>query len=88
MPALQPTLSVSQTISALQMISSSVSHNLADEKEAEHQQTNGEAESAVARIERLGRERPSKFKTRWAEIAFVYSILASQFMAVSGVNLV
>ena len=42
-----------------------------------------EEESEHARIERLGRERPEKFKTLWAEIGFCYSILASQFMAVS-----
>ena len=42
-----------------------------------------EAESEDARIERLGRERPAKFKTIWAELGFCYSILASQFTAVS-----
>ena len=40
-----------------------------------------------ARLERLGRERPAKFKTVWAEVAFCYSILASQIMAVSGLPL-
>ena len=34
------------------------------------------------RVERLGRERPAQFKSLWAEVLFVYSILASQFMAV------
>jgi len=38
--------------------------------------------SERARIERLGRERPPKFTSLWAEIGFCYSILASQFMAV------
>ena len=34
-------------------------------------------------IERLGRERPAKLKSSGAEILFCYSIIASQFMAVS-----
>jgi hypothetical protein len=37
-------------------------------------------------LERLGRERPPQFKSAWAEVLFVYSILASQFMAVSYEN--
>ena len=45
--------------------------------------TPGVEESEGDRIERLGRERPAQFKTIWAEILFIYSILASQFMAVS-----
>ena len=40
-------------------------------------------ESEKERIERLGRQRPPQFKSLMAEILFVYSILASQFMAVS-----
>lgn len=40
-------------------------------------------ESEEVRLERLGRARPSKFKTVWAEVAFCYSIVASVFMAVS-----
>lgn len=39
--------------------------------------------SEGARIERLGRERPAKFKSVGGELAFCYSIIASQFMAVS-----
>ena len=39
-------------------------------------------EPEQARIERLGRERPAKFKSLGAELAFCYSIIASQFMAV------
>ena len=35
------------------------------------------------RLERLGRERPVKLKSITAEILFCYSIIASQFMAVS-----
>ncbi|MCJ1404142.1 hypothetical protein MMC11_007367 [Xylographa trunciseda] len=34
-----------------------------------------------ARIERLGRERPTQFKTRWSEIGFCFSMLASMIMA-------
>ena len=41
------------------------------------------SDSEEARLERLGRQRPAKFKSVWAEIAFCYSILASQIMAVS-----
>ena len=45
---------------------------------------NGEGpESEQAHIERLGRERPVKFKSLGAELAFCYSVIASQFMAVS-----
>ena len=40
-------------------------------------------ETEEQRVERLGRERPAQFKSVWAEVLFVYSILASQFMAVS-----
>ena len=40
-------------------------------------------ETEEALIERLGRERPAIFKSRWAEIFFCCSILASQLMAVS-----
>lgn len=46
----------------------------------------GEHESGEAerqRIERLGRERPSKLKSFAAELFFCYSVIASQFMAVS-----
>ncbi|MCJ1437827.1 hypothetical protein MMC27_007214 [Xylographa pallens] len=38
-------------------------------------------ENPQARIERLGRERPLVFKTRWSEIGFCFSILASMIMA-------
>lgn len=40
-------------------------------------------ESAQARFERLGRERPAKFKSAWQEICFVFSIVMSQILAVS-----
>ena len=40
-------------------------------------------ESERERLERLGRERPPQFQSMWAEVLFVYSILASQFMAAS-----
>ena len=40
-------------------------------------------ESEQARLDRLGRERPAKFKSFASELAFSYSIIASQFMAVS-----
>lgn len=41
-----------------------------------------DSETSSARIERLGRERPTKFKSLWAEFAFCYSIIASQCLAV------
>ena len=47
---------------------------------------NGDAEdpeSERARIERMGRERPPQFKSFIAELAFCYSVIASQFMSVS-----
>ena len=53
--------------------------------EAETKETVGEddaSETSSARIERLGRQRPAQFKTLWSEIAFAYSVLASQMMAV------
>ena len=41
-----------------------------------------EREGMQARIERLGRERPAKFRTVWTEIGFCFSLLASMVMAV------
>ena len=49
---------------------------------------NGDAEapeSELAHIERMGRQRPSQFKSFVAELAFCYSVIASQFMAVRSV---
>ena len=40
----------------------------------------GSQESAKARIERLGRQRPSVFHSTWAEVAFVFSIAMSQVL--------
>lgn len=40
-------------------------------------------ESAGARLERLGRQRPEVFKSTWAEIGFVFSISMSQVLSVS-----
>ncbi len=40
-------------------------------------------ETERQRLERLGRERPAKLKSLTAEIFFCYSVIASQFMAVS-----
>ncbi|KAK6380724.1 hypothetical protein LTS17_004924 [Exophiala oligosperma] len=37
-------------------------------------------ESLEAKIERLGRERPSSFTTIWNEVLFVFSIIMSQFL--------
>lgn len=44
-------------------------------------------ESERARIERLGRERPARFNSFGAELAFCYSVIASQFMSVRFVAL-
>jgi MFS family permease len=37
-------------------------------------------ESLAARIERMGRERPPTFKTRWSEFVFVFAIIMSQII--------
>lgn len=42
-----------------------------------------EEESLEVRLERLGRERPSCFKTTWQEAGFVFSIAMSQVLAVA-----
>ena len=39
-------------------------------------------ESDRARFDRLGRERPAQFRSFGAELAFCYSVIASQFMTV------
>lgn len=44
--------------------------------------TEGVDEDEKARIERLGRERPPKFKSLTAEICFCYSLLASMITVV------
>jgi len=43
-------------------------------------QTSSIEESLEARIDRLGRQRPAIFVTRWSEISFVFSIVMSQFL--------
>ncbi|KIW52139.1 hypothetical protein PV05_07804 [Exophiala xenobiotica] len=48
-------------------------------------------ESMEVRIERLGRERPSTFKSIWAEVGFIFSVLMSQILTeyfVSGFNII
>lgn len=40
-------------------------------------------ESAQARLERLGKQRPEVFESIWAEIGFVFSISMSQVLSVS-----
>ncbi|EKG19418.1 Major facilitator superfamily [Macrophomina phaseolina MS6] len=50
-----------------------------------------EGESEKARLERLGRQRPEKFSSIWAEIGFVYSVAMSQALTeyfVSGFNVI
>jgi MFS family permease len=61
------------------------------EPEKDHTFEDDEEESLEARIERLGRERPPEFPTRWAELAFISSILMSQVMTeyfISGFNVI
>lgn len=59
-------------------------HGLPQSKSAEVATSGDEEapESDRARIERLGRERPARFKSFGAELAFCYSVIASQFMSV------
>lgn len=50
-----------------------------------------EGESLDDKIRRLGRERPPAFKTRWAELGFVFSVIMSQIVTeffVSGFNVI
>lgn len=58
--------------------------SLAEGKSAEIAKAgDGEApELDRARIEHMGRERPTKFKSLGRELTFCYSIIASQFMSV------
>ena len=58
--------------------------DLAQSKSAETTDLGDEEapESDLAHIGRLGRERPAKFKSFGAELAFCYSVIASQFMSV------
>lgn len=41
-----------------------------------------QGESEEARLERLGRERPDKFSSLWAEVGFVFSVVMSQILVV------
>lgn len=54
-----------------------------DSRTADHQEDHGTEETERQRIERLGRERPAKLNSLGAEVFFCYSVIASQFMAVS-----
>lgn len=47
---------------------------------AEEKDKTEDSELSADAIERLGRERPSSFTSIWSEVAFCYSIIASQFM--------
>ncbi|KAK5013500.1 hypothetical protein LTR60_003835 [Cryomyces antarcticus] len=40
------------------------------------------AETPEARIERLGRERPDTFRSKWAEVGFCFSVAMSQALAI------
>lgn len=54
-----------------------------DSKVVDHQGDQSTEATERQRIERLGRERPAKLTSLAAEVFFCYSIIASQFMAVS-----
>lgn len=43
----------------------------------------GIEETAEARLERLGRQKPDAFRSVWSEIGFVFSISMSQVLSVS-----
>ena len=49
-------------------------------KTEDHNHKHEAEEPVSARLERLGRERPAKFKSIWAEIGFCYSVLMSQVL--------
>lgn len=40
-------------------------------------------ESEKARIERLGRQRPEKFRCLWEEVGFIYAVVMSQAITAS-----
>ncbi|KAL1634928.1 hypothetical protein SLS56_002009 [Neofusicoccum ribis] len=64
-------------------------HGLTDAYDAPPSDLEGESEEA--RLERLGRQRPEKFSSIWAEIGFVYSVTISQALTeyfVSGFNVI
>lgn len=54
-----------------------------DPRTVDHQGTQSAEETERQRLERLGRERPAKLNSLTAEVFFCYSVIASQFMAVS-----
>jgi len=60
-----------------------MSHDiLTDEKSPTSDGGEVGGESAQARIDRIGRERPEKFKSVWAEVGFCFSIVMSQVLTV------
>lgn len=40
------------------------------------------ATNTIIDVEKLGRQRPAVFATRWAELGFIFSLLGSMAMAV------
>ena len=73
--------SITPTLSQTQSHASRNEHGLEADKRSPKDVENADSEEK-ARIDRLGRERPAKFKSIWAEVAFCYSIIASMIMAV------
>ncbi|KAK8156329.1 major facilitator superfamily domain-containing protein [Phyllosticta citrichinensis] len=59
--------------------------------EAERTSLDSIEESTEARLERLGRQRPEVFRSKWAEIGFIYSVTMSQLLTeyfVSGFSVI
>lgn len=46
-----------------------------------------DGESFEIRLERLGRQRPERFKSIWAEMGFVYAIVMSQVLTVGDLEI-
>lgn len=82
----------SQSIEPLSESTSSVEIETGPLPTAEKVATEVDVEESMdEKIRRLGRERPPTFKTMWAEIAFVFSIIMSQILTeyfVSGFNVI
>ncbi|KAK7511561.1 MFS multidrug transporter [Phyllosticta citriasiana] len=59
--------------------------------ESERNSMDSIEESAEARLERLGRQRPEVFRSKWEEIGFIYSVTMSQMLTeyfVSGFSVI
>lgn len=69
---------------AMEPQSDTAIHQMEPELAASAKRRSIESEESVeARIQRLGRERPAVFKSRWSEIGFTFSICMCQVLTVS-----